>query len=52
VRYLALIAFGQEEPPRFPSTMKIPFPVLALPSWQAEDLQATLGNGPALEAAS
>ena len=40
VKRLAVVAIGQEKPPVF---KKVPFKVLALPSWRQEDLERLAG---------
>ena len=44
---LTLVAFGQAEPPTFP--MRLPFPVLALPSWQEEDIAVLVSSSSSLQ---
>lgn len=46
IKRITIVAIGCEEPPTFP--FKVPFPVLALPSWRLEDLE-NLGVEPEQE---
>lgn len=40
IRRIAFVQIGESEPPTFPP---VPFPVIALPSWQRADVERTLG---------